>query len=106
MRVDAPGAVDGHLAQQRGRRGVAHVQHGNERVRGAHVDAVAHGSAAFTLSKILEAMARGLPVVSTRLTGIPELVRDGENGALVPPEDASALAEALARLLADGEARL
>ena len=32
---------------------------------------------------MMEAMARGLPVVSTRLTGIPEMVRDGENGLLV-----------------------
>ncbi|MEZ4388569.1 MAG: glycosyltransferase family 4 protein [Candidatus Krumholzibacteriia bacterium] len=50
---------------------------------------------------MMEAMARGLPVVSTRLTGIPELVRDGENGLLVAPEAPDALAEALARLLDD-----
>jgi glycosyltransferase involved in cell wall biosynthesis len=50
---------------------------------------------------MMEAMARGLPVVSTRLTGIPELVRDGENGLLVDPEDPEGLAGALARLLVD-----
>jgi colanic acid/amylovoran biosynthesis glycosyltransferase len=54
---------------------------------------------------MMEAMARGLPVVSTRLTGIPELVRDGENGLLVDPEDAEGLAGALARLLVDGGLR-
>jgi glycosyltransferase involved in cell wall biosynthesis len=53
---------------------------------------------------ILEAMAMGLPVVSTRHSGIPEAVDDGRTGDLVPPEDANALADALARLLAD-EAR-
>jgi glycosyltransferase involved in cell wall biosynthesis len=54
---------------------------------------------------ILEAMAMGLPVVSTRHSGIPEAVEDGVNGLLVPPGDAQALAAALARLLADPVAR-
>ncbi len=54
---------------------------------------------------MMEAMARGLPVVTTRLTGIPELVRDGENGLLVDPEDADGLAGALARVLVDGGLR-
>jgi len=54
---------------------------------------------------MMEAMARGLPVVSTELTGIPELVHDGQNGLLVRPEDPGALAAALARLLADPGAR-
>jgi len=49
----------------------------------------------------MEAMARGLPVVSTRLTGIPELVVDDGNGLLVAPEDADGLAGALARILVD-----
>ena len=52
---------------------------------------------------ILEAMAMGLPVVSTRHSGIPEAVEAGETGVLVPPGDADALAEALAGLLADPE---
>jgi glycosyltransferase involved in cell wall biosynthesis len=47
-----------------------------------------------------EAMAMGVPVVSTRLSAIPELVRDGENGLLVAPDDPPALAEAMAALLA------
>jgi glycosyltransferase involved in cell wall biosynthesis len=48
---------------------------------------------------ILEAMAMELPVVSTRHSGIPEVVQDGINGLLVPPADDIALAQALARLL-------
>ncbi|KHK01388.1 glycosyltransferase family 4 protein [Desulfovibrio sp. TomC] len=50
---------------------------------------------------VLEAMASGLPVVATRISGNEELVGDGETGFLVPPDDAPALAHALARLLAD-----
>ncbi|MEJ6396222.1 glycosyltransferase family 4 protein [Gymnodinialimonas sp. 2305UL16-5] len=50
---------------------------------------------------LMEAMACGLPAVSTRLVGIPDLIRDGETGLLVPPEDAEALAEALHRMAGD-----
>jgi colanic acid/amylovoran biosynthesis glycosyltransferase len=48
---------------------------------------------------LIEAMAMAIPVVATRISGIPELVVDGETGLLVAPDDAAALAEALARLL-------
>ncbi|HSV05684.1 MAG TPA: glycosyltransferase [Candidatus Binatus sp.] len=50
---------------------------------------------------LLEAMACGLPVVSTALSGIPEIVADGETGYLVPPGDAVSLAASLAGLLED-----
>ena len=50
---------------------------------------------------LMEAMACGLPAVSTRLVGIPDLVKDGESGLLVPSGDAEALADALARLAID-----
>lgn len=47
---------------------------------------------------LMEAMSCGLPVVATQLSGVPELVRPGETGTLVPPADARALAEALAQV--------
>jgi glycosyltransferase involved in cell wall biosynthesis len=48
---------------------------------------------------LLEAMALGTPCVSTDVTGIPEVVRHGDTGILVPQRDPEALAEALCRLL-------
>ncbi|MBL8241578.1 MAG: glycosyltransferase family 4 protein [Bryobacterales bacterium] len=50
---------------------------------------------------LAEAMAMQLAVVSTNISGIPELVKSGENGLLVEPKDAEALAAALMRLLDD-----
>ncbi len=52
-----------------------------------------------------EAMACGRPVVASRVAGAPEIVVPGETGLLVPPGDAQALAEAVARLLEDGDLR-
>lgn len=49
----------------------------------------------------LEAMAAGAPVVATRVGGVPEIIRDGENGLLVPPGQDQPLAEALLRVLED-----
>ena len=54
---------------------------------------------------ILEAMAAGLPIVASDLGGIPALVRDGENGFLVPAGDAAALEARLRELLSDGDLR-
>ncbi|HXT22856.1 MAG TPA: glycosyltransferase family 4 protein, partial [Thermoanaerobaculia bacterium] len=54
---------------------------------------------------ILEAMAAGLPVVATAVSGNPEAVEDGTTGLLVPPESAAALADALIALLTDPERR-
>src|SRR6185436_3798725 len=48
---------------------------------------------------MMEAMAMGLPVLSTQHSGIPELVEDGRSGYLVPERDVDALAEGLKRLL-------
>lgn len=54
---------------------------------------------------LMEAMSTGLPVVASRLSGIPELVTDGVSGLLVTPGDAVALADALAALAGDVELR-
>lgn len=50
---------------------------------------------------VVEASCRGRAVVGSRVGGIPDLVRDGETGLLVPPENGDALAEALVRVLSD-----
>jgi glycosyltransferase involved in cell wall biosynthesis len=50
---------------------------------------------------LIEAMATGCPVVSTLVSGIPELVENGRTGLLVPPGDPAALARALGTLLQD-----
>jgi glycosyltransferase involved in cell wall biosynthesis len=52
-----------------------------------------------------EALACERPVVASRLSGIPELVIDGQTGLLTPPRDAAALAAALARLIEDAALR-
>jgi glycosyltransferase involved in cell wall biosynthesis len=50
---------------------------------------------------LIEAMAARIPVISAAVSGIPELVRDGETGLLVPQQDPAALADAIERLLKD-----
>ena len=50
---------------------------------------------------ILEAMAAAVPVVATRVGGVPEVVVEGETGLLVEPEDAGGLAAALDRVASD-----
>jgi glycosyltransferase involved in cell wall biosynthesis len=55
---------------------------------------------------ILEAMAMGKPIISTRVGGIPEAVRHEVNGLLVPPADTPALAAAIKELLGEEEKRL
>ena len=50
---------------------------------------------------VMEAMAAGLPVISTALGGVPEMVRDGITGLLVPEHQPVVLADALAQILAD-----
>jgi len=54
---------------------------------------------------VLEAMALEVPVVATRIAGIPRLIQDGENGLLVPSESVDALVEALGPLIGDPDRR-
>ncbi len=49
----------------------------------------------------MEAMAMGVPAIGTRVGGVPEVIEDGVDGITVPPDDAPALADAIARLAAD-----
>ena len=53
----------------------------------------------------MEAMATGRPVITTRMGGIPDIVRQGETGFLIEPDDAVALAEAMRTLLGDSDLR-
>lgn len=55
---------------------------------------------------ILEAMASGLPVISTRIAAIPEALLDGETGLLMPPGDGAALVKAITTLQGDAALRL
>jgi glycosyltransferase involved in cell wall biosynthesis len=50
---------------------------------------------------VLEAMSAGCPCIATRVGGVPEWIRDGENGLLVPPKDPGALARAILALAGD-----
>jgi glycosyltransferase involved in cell wall biosynthesis len=52
---------------------------------------------------LMEAMAMELPCVATWITGIPEIIETGVEGLLVPPASASAIADAVARLIGDPE---
>ncbi len=77
-----------------------------ERLRGAAVVALpcivgSDGNVDALPTALLEGMASSLPLVSTRLSGIPEIVVDGDNGLLVEPGDARALADAIGALLQD-----
>lgn len=57
-------------------------------------------------NSVIEAMAAGLPVVATAVGGIPDAITDGVSGILIPRDSASALREALERLVEDSEFRV
>lgn len=71
-------------------------------------DVFAHVPTTFpegTPNAILEAMAAGLPVIASKLGGIPEVIRNGETGLLVPAGDLDALTETLLKLRSDPSLR-
>ncbi len=70
----------------------------------ANAFAFASSSEAAPLS-VMEAVAAGLPVIGTRVGSVPEIVLDGQNGILVPPEDIRALASAMLRIREDASLR-
>jgi len=79
-----------------------------DRIRGFYATADAFCLASFAEGLpvvLMEAMAMGIPCVSTFIAGIPELVRDSQDGLLVPASDVDALAEALARLMDEPDLR-
>lgn len=80
------------------------VPEGAERLAAADVVAVSSRAENAPLV-LLEAMASGIPVVATRVGGVPELVEHGVSGLLVPPEDPSALAAAFDSLARDPSLR-
>jgi glycosyltransferase involved in cell wall biosynthesis len=52
---------------------------------------------------LIEALAAGKPIVATNTSSIPEIVEDGRNGILVPPENSEAISDALTRLISEPE---
>lgn len=54
---------------------------------------------------LLEAMAKGMAVISTQVGGIPQILRSGEEGVLISPKDTSALSETISNLLDDTETK-
>ncbi|MGH8444682.1 MAG: glycosyltransferase family 4 protein, partial [Solimonas sp.] len=70
------------------------------------LDLLAHPAFAEGLGvSLLQASANGVPIVASRAGGIPEAVRDGVNGLLVPPHDVQALGDAIIALASDDARR-
>jgi glycosyltransferase involved in cell wall biosynthesis len=102
LEIYGDGTLRGDLERQARQAGVEARFHGFVSEPLAEVDVLVQPSRADNLPlAVLEAMAAGLPVIGTRVGGIPELVVDGETGLLVEPEDPRALADALESLARD-----
>jgi glycosyltransferase involved in cell wall biosynthesis len=109
LEIFGVGALGDALQRQARTGGVDAHFHGfvrDMRARLAQVDVLVQPSRADNLPlAILEAMASGIPVIGTRVGGIPELVVDGETGIVVEPESPRALAAALDTLARSPEKR-
>jgi glycosyltransferase involved in cell wall biosynthesis len=105
LSVFGDGPLRGMLEDRAGRLGVHAVFHGHAsdaRSRLAEIDIFVLASRGENMPiAILEAMALAVPVVATRVGGVPELVVDNLTGVLVEPDDVDSLAAALDELLAD-----
>jgi len=95
------------VRESAGRLGVAHDVEfvGEVADAGPYIDradvVIAPSRGEWTPLVLMEALARGKPVVATSVGGVPEVVRDGESGLLIAPESPAELADAIAQLLAD-----
>jgi glycosyltransferase involved in cell wall biosynthesis len=113
LRLAGGGPQHGSLAAEIERRGLSPHVHleGSLNTEGIlalyrETDIFALASFAEGLPTVLmEAMAMEIPCVATRITGIPELIRDGVNGLLVTPSNPGELAEAISRLMDDRDLR-
>ena len=83
---------------------LGHVKQMASFLAGLDIFVLASRSEGLSIS-LLEAGCAGLPLIASATGGIPEIVRDGETGILVPAEDELSLAEALAFLIGDSEKR-
>jgi len=109
LEVFGRGSLAGELERQAREAGVDAHFHGfvpdaSKRLRTLDVLVQPSRADNFPLA-VLEAMAAGVPVVATRVGGVPELVLDGETGLIVEPENPAGLAEALDSLAADPDRR-
>jgi glycosyltransferase involved in cell wall biosynthesis len=84
--------------------GAVNADRVRELYRGADIFALASFAEGIPIV-LMEAMAMQIPAVATRITGIPELIRDGIDGFLVMPSDVDELASAISRLAGDEQLR-
>ena len=107
-----PEAEYAEIVQEFADAGMSHALVGQE--HGSQVRARLEAADVFVLPSylegqpiaIIEAMASGVPVVSTTIGAVPDLVRDGVDGRVVEPGDVEALADALEDLISDPETRM
>lgn len=113
LRMGGKGPLEGWLRQEIARRGLGgHIEFLGF-IPDADLLATYRASDIFVLPSLteglpqvlIESMACGVPAVASRVGGIPELIRDGENGLLVEPGSTGQLTQAIRRLARDNELR-